>query len=135
MKSNVTKFRKLRPAARGPRGPKGEKTFEVRDVRDKFFMMDDAYLNGWAKIIGIYGTGVYVALCRHASVSEQQCFPSGGLMAEELAISRWAVVKALKKLRDHHIISVQGKRGGKHIYTLLDKSCWVRKPRKDHVEL
>jgi len=99
--------------------------FEIRDMRHKEkFQIDDFYLNGYAKECGIYATGVYVSLCRHAD-KQQMCFPSLKRIAEELGISRSQVIRAVKKLKKHNIIKV--KRMGKKLnnrYILIDKSEW-----------
>ena len=103
--------------------------FEVRDMRHKEkFQIDDLYLNGYAKKCGIYATGVYVSLCRHAN-KEQKCFPSIKKMAEELSISAKQVGRAIKILEKFRIIFK--KRVGKTVvnrYHLLDKSEWTGSP-------
>lgn len=108
---------------------------EIRDLREKqFFMVDDAYLNGYARLCGINATGVYLSLCRHASKS-QTCFPSKKLIAEELSISERSVYTALKKLEDWNIITIdnQGRKGDgsfkSKIYTLVSKKHWKSKPQ------
>jgi hypothetical protein len=105
------------------------KPFEVRDRRTKErFFLDDAYLNGWAKRCGIYATGVYVSLCRHAN-TEQYCWPSIKKLAEEHAISSRQVHYALKELKKYRIIEVE--RLGKKLnnrYWLTDKSEWQDMP-------
>lgn len=108
---------------------------EIRDFRKKdFFWLDDAYLNGYAKLCGIYATGVYLSLCRHAN-KNQQSWPSLDLIAEELNLgSTNTVVKAIKQLEKWNIIKVERtknketKRQNPNIYTLLDKSVWKEKP-------
>jgi hypothetical protein len=69
------------------------------------FQMDDAYLNGYARLCGIYATGVYVSLCRHAD-KDQYCFPSFKLSAEELAISEKSVQRGIAELVQWNIIEV-----------------------------
>jgi len=100
--------------------------FEVRDMRHKEkFQIDDLYLNGYAKKCGIYATGVYVSLCRHADSKTQECWPSIKRIAEELNIGTTAVKGAIKVLEENHIIL--RKRMGKKLnnrYILLDKSEW-----------
>ena len=96
---------------------------EVRDLREKFFMIDDAYLNGWARKCGAYATAVYCVLCRHAG-NDQSCFPSIKLIADKLAISVRQVSYALKRLEAHNIIKVERFSGQKNIYWLTDKSEW-----------
>ncbi|MDD5146046.1 MAG: helix-turn-helix domain-containing protein [Candidatus Pacebacteria bacterium] len=104
---------------------KDEEKFEVRDLRKKEkFFVDDLYLNGYAKKCGIYGTGVYLSLCRHAN-KEQLCYPSLKRISEELKISRSQVIRAIKILKENKIIRVV--RVGKKLnnrYFLLDKNEW-----------
>jgi len=102
-----------------------EEIFEVRDrrIKEKFYL-DDLYLNGYAKKCGIYATGVYMSLCRHAN-KEQKCWPSIKKIAEELLISETQARRSLKILVQYNIISIQ--RLGKKLnnrYYLLDKSEW-----------
>lgn len=108
---------------------------QIRDLRNKqFFMVNDEYLNGYAKLCGINATGVYFSMCRHAN-KEQQCFPSKKLIAEELDISERSVYSAIKELSDWNIIAIeeQGrKKDGSfkvRLYTLLDKKYWKSKPQ------
>ena len=110
---------------------------KIRDLRNKEkFVMDDRYLNVYARLCGIHATGVYVSLCRHAN-KEQTCFPSKRLIAEELKISERKVYDALKMLERWNIIKVssQGrKKNGSYrskLYTLLDKSQWSIVPSAD----
>lgn len=99
--------------------------FKIRDLRKKEqFMMDDTYLNGYAKKCGIYATGVYLSLCRHAN-KDQKCWPSIRKMAEELNISSVMVQRGLKILCECNIIQKEqlGK-GSNNRYYLIDKSDW-----------
>ncbi len=108
---------------------------EIRDLRKKEkFVIDDEYLNGYARFCGINATGVYVSLCRHAN-KEQKCFPSKKLISEELKTSERTVYSALKTLALWNIIKIEGqgrKSDGSfrnNLYTLLDKSNWKNKPQ------
>lgn len=94
-------------------------------------MTDDAYLNGYARICGIYATGVYMSLCRHVN-KQQTCFPGIDHIAEELNISRPSVIKGIKALEDQSIILVirSKRKDGKQLpneYALIDKSLWKPK--------
>lgn len=99
--------------------------FEVRDIRDtNRFVLDDKFLNGYARFVGIHAVGVYAALCRHAN-KEQKSWPSIKKMAEELAISEPMVVQGIKYLVFWKII--KKKRVGKQCtnrYFLIDKKHW-----------
>ena len=101
--------------------------FEVRDLREKDkFKVDDKFLNGYARFVGIYAVGVYSSLCRHAN-KQQKCWPSIKKMAEELSISRPTIIGAIKNLEFWQIIKKQ--RVGKECtnrYFLIDKRYWKR---------
>ena len=111
---------------------------KIRDLRHKEkFQIDDEYLNGQAKLCGIYATGVYVSLCRHSD-KEQQCFPSIRLIAEELKISRDSVIKGLRQLEKHQVVlTIKQKKNktGKFLnntYFLVDKKYWINNQVADN---
>jgi len=105
---------------------KSETKFEIRDLRVKGrFSIDDIFIDIFAKLCGIYATGVYVSLCRHSNKG-QFCWPSKKTLATELKISEKQVGRALNILESHKIIIKE--RLGKKLnnrYTLLDKSEWT----------
>jgi len=105
--------------------------FKVRDLRKKDqFKIDDAYLNGYARVCGIDATAVYNSLCRHAEFQTQKAFPSQQKIAYEHKISVRTVRRGLKKLIDYKIvIAEQIREKGKfrsYLYTLLNKSEWKK---------
>jgi hypothetical protein len=98
-------------------------------IKEKF-MMDDAYLNGQAKICGWQATLVYNSLCRHVNI-DQESFPSIGLMSEELGVSRDTVMKGIENLAKFNVIKIKRNRtkNGKWLnntYTLMDKLGWIK---------
>ena len=107
--------------------------FKVRDLRDKFFLVDDEYFNGYGRLCGISTTGVYIVLCRHVGRA-QSCFPSKKTIADKLGISERSVYTAIKKLEQFNIIKTESrgrKRDGSYnsfTYFLLDKSQWKTVP-------
>lgn len=109
---------------------------KIRDLRKKEkFQIDDAYLNGYAKLCGWKGTLVYNSLCRHAS-KNQYSFPSIDLMAEQHGVSRDTIIDGVKSLQEWKIIQVNKTRNSDGIYknngyVLVDKSEW--KPKPDQV--
>ncbi len=111
--------------------------FKVRDFRDKgFFLLDDAFLNDFARHLGPTASMVYVSLCRHAN-KEQKSFPSQELIAEELGINPQVVKRKIRLLEEWNIISKYRTRNKKgkfmyNTYYLLDKSEW-RKPQAQKV--
>jgi DNA-binding transcriptional regulator YhcF (GntR family) len=111
-----------------------ENQIYVRDLRSKEkFVVDDEYLNGYARICGIHATGVYMSLCRHAD-KDQKSFPSNRQMAEQLGVSTKSVMRGIKNLEAANIILK--KRVGKmcnNRYYLLDKSEWLSKEKAKRV--
>jgi len=109
---------------------RNEEKFSVRDLRDKnWFILDNQFLNGYAKFLGIYAVGVYNSLCRHASI-KQKAYPSQKRIAEELNIGKNKVVEGIKYLEFWGII--KKRRVGLHCtnrYFLIKKSEW--KPIKE----
>lgn len=94
-------------------------------------MIDDAYLNGYAKLFPVSVSVVYVSLCRHAD-KEQVSFPSQILIAEEHNIDERTVRRAINTLIKAGLISLNRVRNNKgmwlnNTYTLLDKSVWLSK--------
>ena len=101
------------------------KKIKLRDKRRKErFFIDDEYLNGMAKVVGIFGTGVYMALCRYVN-QEQSCFPSQDKIAKQLQISLASVKRGIKNLEKYNIIVKKRMgRGKSNEYWLLDYSEW-----------
>lgn len=112
-------------------------SFKIRDLRKKDqYKIDDAYLNGYAKLCGIFATAVYNSLSRHADFHTQECFPSIEKMAEQHNISKPSVIKGLKELENWGIISITKEKDSKtkrqlpNVYLLVDKSEWKPKPSR-----
>lgn len=104
-----------------------EERFKVRDMRSKEkFVVDDKFLDEYAKFLGIYAVGVYLSLCRHADYSKQKSWPSIAKIAEELRISTPMVYGAIWTLEFFNIIKKQriGKTASNR-YWLLDKKEWA----------
>jgi DNA-binding Lrp family transcriptional regulator len=113
-----------------------EKQYIVRDLRKKEqFIVDDAYLNGYAKLVSPFATLAYLSLCRHADKG-QQAFPSYEIIAEEFNISKPSAIKGIRELEEWKIITIEKSknlRSGKqnpNIYVLLNKSEWKDKPTR-----
>jgi len=106
--------------------------FKVRDLRNKqFFVVDDIYLNGYARLLGAIASVVYFSLCRHAD-KDQLCFPSQKLIAEEFSIGERTVRDKLRLLEKCKIIRRIREKDNKgrwinNTYILLDKSEWLPK--------
>lgn len=108
---------------------------KIRDLRKKDqYKIDDAYLNGYARLCGVYATAIYNSLSRHADFMTQECFPSIERMADQHAINRTTVMSALNVLEKWGIIlkiKAKDKKTNRQLpntYILLDKSLWKPKP-------
>ena len=98
----------------------------IRDLRSKAkFVVDDLYINGYARFVGPYATCVYNSLCRHAN-KIQKSWPSIQTIADQHGIGRNSVINGIKKLEFWKIIHKDriGKKANNR-YNLLDKSCWI----------
>lgn len=106
-----------------------EKQFKVRDLRQKEkFVINDAYLDSYARILGVTASAVYMSLCRHAD-RNQECFPSQELIAREHYISSRSVKRAVKMLKEANMISIRKGKAGhgrwrNNVYVLLDRGQW-----------
>jgi len=102
-----------------------QKPFDIRDLREKDkFVVDDKFLNGYAKFVGIYAVGVYTSLSRHAN-KEQKSWPSIGKLCEELNVGKTSVIEAIKRLEFWDVIKKErlGKMATNRYY-LVDKKQW-----------
>lgn len=104
----------------------------VRDVRTKsHFIVDDEYLNGFAKVCGASASMVYLCLCRHADQG-QKAFPSIKLMSEKLGVDPRTIRRGIDILVAHNIIVKGRQRNPKsgrwwhNAYLLNDKSVWFK---------
>lgn len=93
-------------------------------------MVDDLYLNGYAKILGAHASCVYFSICRHVDKG-QSAFPSEELIAKEFNMDERTVRRKLKLLVKWNLIKIIRERGkdGKWMrnkYYLLDKSEWKK---------
>lgn len=103
---------------------KNSKELQLNDNRrHSFFIVDDIFIDKFARKIGVYATAVYVSLCRHTN-SDQMCFPSIVHIADQHGITTRSVIRALNILEQWNIISVDRVKGQSNIYKLLDKSKW-----------
>jgi DNA-binding transcriptional regulator YhcF (GntR family) len=102
-------------------------------------MVDDAYLNGYAKHLGPTASMIYLSLCRHTD-KNQRSYPAQKLMAEELGINERTVMRKITVLKKWNLIKVKKIRSGKgewlnNTYYLLDKTEWKQPPtQKIHMD-
>ena len=111
---------------------------KVRDLRKKDqYKVDDAYLNGYARLCGVYATAVYNSLSRHSDFHTQECFPSIEKIAYQHKIDKKSVIKGIRELEKWNIVKKTKEKDPKtqrqlnNIYLLIDKTQWIPKPKED----
>jgi hypothetical protein len=99
--------------------------FAVRDLREKgFFFVDDAFLDGkWMRLLKGCPAAVYFALCRHVD-RQQIAFPAVDYIADETGYGVRQVMRAIKTLELHRLVSVERKTGDSNLYSLLNRKHW-----------
>jgi hypothetical protein len=98
-------------------------TRRSRKVEKRFFI-DNDIIREYGQQLGPYGIRVYAALCLHADIDSQECFPSHATIAKLTGMSVSSVKKNVKKLVELELVRVSKqvrKKGGhtSNLYTLL----------------
>lgn len=111
---------------------------EIRDQREReWSWMDNLIIDEYGEILGASAIAVYAVLCRHSDNSTQSSFPSLETIARKAGLkSRMSSAKAIKKLEEYGIVSVQ--RGTdpfngqklNNIYTLVGRRFWKNQNTK-----
>jgi len=97
----------------------------IRDKRiEKRFFIDNVIIREYGPKIGPYGIAVYCALCMHANIDSQKCWPGMRLIAEEIGASIGKVHEAVHVLEELKLIDIKERyheNGGQtsNMYTLL----------------
>ena len=89
--------------------------------------IDNEYLEeGYADFLSKQTTMVYLVLAKYANYRTQTCFPSiSTIMCKSGVRNRNSVVKALKTLKQYHIIAISHSKGRtSNCYALLHTSVW-----------
>ncbi len=111
----------------------------IIDKRNKhYFMVDDVYLNGYARLLGPIPSMVYISLCRHVD-KDQSAFPSQELIAKEIGTGLRSVENAIALLKRWNLIEItrdkKERKWARNLYYLLDKDVWNKpSPALDAVD-
>ncbi|MFC2037690.1 helix-turn-helix domain-containing protein [Chloroflexota bacterium] len=90
-----------------------------------WFFVHNVIIDTYGPLVGSDGIAVYTALCRHADVKTQTCFPSHKTLAREAGLSVTTVKKQLRKLKQFGLVHVAHRKREdgpqtSNLYTLLD---------------
>lgn len=109
-----------------------ESKIKIRDLRskEKFFIDDVFYDDGYMGELTSTPSSVYTALCRYAD-RKQECFPSIRKIAKKLKLSGRQVIRALKRLGTLGLIKTVKRQGKVNVYILLDKKQWEKLKTSD----
>ena len=111
-----------------------EDTFRVRDRRTQSrYFVDNCIVRDYGKDIKPIGIAVYNALCLHADIDDQTCYPSHDRIATLIGSSVSSVQRSLAQLRELKLLEWgirMGPSGGQssNIYVLLDPPVRVTDP-------
>ena len=87
-------------------------TDEIRDLRQASWLwLDNDILDLYGNELGATAIAVYVALCRFAGNSSQQCWPSHATIAERVGATPPTVRKAIAKLAEVGLVTVEKRTG------------------------
>jgi DNA-binding PadR family transcriptional regulator len=94
----------------------------IRDRRRKsWFSVDNEILDDYGPKMGIYGFGVYCALCRYAYGETEEATVSIRTMAKKLRMGYTKLLETLAQLEEAGLISItRGDREHSNVYTLLE---------------
>lgn len=102
--------------------------------RENFFIIDNDFVELYAKHLGVYCTAVYTSLNKHADNKTGRCWPSMETIAQQHHIERHTVSRALVELEKWNIIKTEraidrkNKKRKNNVYTLLKKELWRALP-------
>ena len=104
----------------------------IRDRRRRsWFSADNEILDYYGPKLGIYGFGVYCALCRYAYSDTEEATVSIRTMANKLRMGHTKLLETLSALEDAGLISIErGDREHSNVYTLLEVPKGV--PGQEH---
>ena len=94
----------------------------IRDRRrQSWFSADNEILDDYGPKLGIYGFGVYCALCRYAYSDTEEATVSVRTMAKKLRMGHTKLLETLATLEEAGLISIErGDREHSNVYTLLE---------------
>lgn len=88
------------------------------------------FVDQYASVVGVYGIGIYLVICRYINNKTEKSFPSKKRIASILGISERTVGNYLKVLVRLNFIKIEKERtlSGKFLhntYKVIDRSEWV----------
>jgi DNA-binding transcriptional ArsR family regulator len=94
----------------------------IRDRRRRsWFSADNEILDDYGPQLGIYGFGVYCALCRYSYSETEEAEVSVRTMAKKLRMGHAKLLETLSALEDAGLIAIErGDREHSNVYTLLE---------------
>ena len=108
---------------------KYDEPIEIVDRREHgYFIIDDIFLDEYARICGVYVGAVYMSLCRHVN-KERMCWPSVRRISDQWGMTPRSVISGLRWLEEHKLIKMYREKGRSTIYELLDKKKWWKNIR------
>lgn len=93
-------------------------SYPQKSDNGNWFRAPNALIDQHGKELGPSGVAVYCVLARYANGETRKAFPSHGLIAKRLGISRRTVIRKIKQLQEVGLIKHK-KRGFRYCIYLL----------------
>lgn len=110
----------------------------ITKKRENFFIIDNDFIELYAKHLGVFSVAVYSCLSKYADGKTGRCWPSMVTIAEKLKIHRRTVTKALNKLQEFNVIRITRgidrklRKRKNNVYQLVPKELWKDLPEEEY---
>jgi len=99
----------------------------------KFIQIDSSALDFLPKISPL-GFTVYSFLKEYMNQDTKECFPSVDTLAARIGCNKRSVMRAIKLLELHKMVSVTRQKRKANVYSLSHPSTWIKNPHADDMK-
>lgn len=92
--------------------------YSNKHCNGKWFRVPNELIDSYGKLLGTSGIAIYCVLARHANNLTREAFPTHGLIARKLGLSRKTVIRKIKKLQEIGLIEDICRSSKYCVYTL-----------------
>ncbi len=87
----------------------------------RWYWVDKAVIQEYTRTVGALAVAVYHLLASMAD-KDQSCYPSQKYISDRLGFSRWSVNRAVRKLAENQLVTVEKTPARRNIYHLIPPS-------------
>jgi len=99
----------------------------------KFIQIDSTALDFLPRISPL-GFTVYSFLKEYMNQDTKECFPSVDTLAARIGCNKRSVMRAIKLLELHKMVSVTRQKRKANVYSLSHPSTWIKNPHADDMK-